>query len=159
MICGHHKAVQIILQMVNIYICLNKEFIHFLYFLERPAHSVSQPINMPNRPSNVTAGDVDPQGAVFSPKSTDPANLGVNMCMNILEGDNSPRVKDNGIKDVTQHMQNMKIYVSKSSLLVKDSVLMGSILLAINGNRQALPLFIIIIRTVVLTISLDIKNS
>ncbi len=85
-------------------------------FLERPAHSVSQPINMPNRPSDITAGYVDPQGAVFSPKSTDPANLGVNMCMNILEGDNSPRVKDNPIKDVSQRLQNMKIFVSKQQI-------------------------------------------
>jgi len=125
---------------------------YFIY-LERSA-----PINMPNRQMDITSGYADPHGVVFSPKSTDPSNLGINMCINILEGDNSPRVKDNGIKDVTQHMQNMKIYVSKSSLLVKDSVLMGSILLAINGNRQALPLFIFLIQTVVLTISLDIKK-
>jgi hypothetical protein len=77
-------------------------------FLERSA-----PINMPNRQSDITSAYVDPHGVVFSPKSTDPANLGINMCINILEGDNSPRVKDNAIKDVTQHMQNMKIYVSK----------------------------------------------
>jgi hypothetical protein len=128
----------------------NENFI-FIY-LERSA-----PINMPNRQSDITSSYADPHGVVFSPKSTDPSNLGINMCINILEGDNSPRVKDNGIKDVTQHMQNMKIYVSKiNSVLVKSSLLMGSILLSINGNRQALPLFIIIIQTVVLPISLDI---
>ncbi|CAF4714995.1 unnamed protein product [Rotaria socialis] len=80
---------------------------------ERSAHSISQPINMPNRSSDITSGYTDPHSAVFSPKSTDPANLGVNMCINILEGDNSPRVKDNTIKDVSQRLQNMKIYVSK----------------------------------------------
>lgn len=68
---------------------------------------------MPNRSLDLTAGYTESHSAVFSPKSTDPANLGVNMCINILEGDNSPRVKDNTIKDVTQHMQNMKIYVSQ----------------------------------------------
>ena len=73
----------------------------------------SAPINMPNRQADLTSGYVDPHGVVFSPKSTDPSNLGINMCINILEGDNSPRVKDNTIKDVTQHMQNMKIYVSQ----------------------------------------------
>ncbi|CAF3238396.1 unnamed protein product [Rotaria socialis] len=74
------------------------------------ANERSAPINMPNRQSDMTSGYADPHGVVFSPKSTDPANLGINMCINILEGDNSPRVKDNGIKDVTQHMQAMKIY-------------------------------------------------
>ncbi len=76
---------------------------------------------MPNRQLDMTSGYADPHGVVFSPKSTDPANLGINMCINILEGDNSPRVKDNGIKDVTQHMQNMKIYVRKNSLMVRNS--------------------------------------
>ncbi len=83
--------------------------IYFIWILER---SVSQPINMPNRSSDITSGYAD-QHVVFSPKSTDPANLGVNMCINILEGDNSPRVKDNTIKDVSQRLQNMKIYVRK----------------------------------------------
>ncbi|UJR31194.1 hypothetical protein I4U23_018700 [Adineta vaga] len=82
---------------------------------ERSAHSVSQPINMPNRPLDLTAGYVDTHSAVFSPKSTDPTNLGVNMCMNILEGDNSPRVKDNTIKDVSQRLQNMKIYTDSDN--------------------------------------------
>jgi hypothetical protein len=68
---------------------------------------------MPNRQPDMTSVYADPHGVVFSPK-TDPSNLGINMCINILEGDSSPRVKDNGIKDVTQHMQNMKIYVSKN---------------------------------------------
>jgi hypothetical protein len=63
----------------------------------------------------MTSGYADQHSVVFSPKSTDPANLGVNMCINILEGDNSPRVKDNTIKDVSQHLQNMKIYVSKTN--------------------------------------------
>lgn len=72
----------------------------------------SAPINMPNRQADMSAAYADPHGVVFSPKSTDPSNLGINMCINILEGDNSPRVKEDGIKDVTQHMQNMKIYVS-----------------------------------------------
>ena len=67
---------------------------------------------MPNRPLDMTAGYIDPHSAVFSPKSTDPTNLGVNMCMNILDGDNSPRVKDNTVKDVSQRLQNMKIFVS-----------------------------------------------
>jgi hypothetical protein len=69
---------------------------------------------MPNRALDLTSGYTDTHSVVFSPKSTDPANLGVNMCINILEGDNSPRVKDNTIKDVSQRLQNMKIYVSKS---------------------------------------------
>jgi hypothetical protein len=86
------------------------QLIYFVLFLER---SVSQPINMPNRSSDITSGYADQHSVVFSPKSTDPANLGVNMCINILEGDNSPRVKDNTIKDVSQRLQNMKIYVSK----------------------------------------------
>jgi len=77
--------------------------------------SVSQPINMPNRPSDMTSGYADQHSVVFSPKSTDPANLGVNMCINILEGDNSPRVKDNTIKDVSQHLQNMKIYTDSDN--------------------------------------------
>lgn len=68
---------------------------------------------MPSRHSDMTSVYADHHGVVFSPKSTDPSNLGINMCINILEGDNSPRVKDNGIKDVTQHIQNMKIYVSE----------------------------------------------
>ncbi|CAF4623634.1 unnamed protein product, partial [Rotaria sp. Silwood2] len=75
----------------------------------------SAPINMPNRQSDLTSGYADPHGVVFSPKSTDPANLGINMCINILEGDNSPRVKDSAIKDVTQHMQNMKIYTDSDN--------------------------------------------
>ncbi|CAF3587182.1 unnamed protein product [Rotaria sp. Silwood1] len=75
----------------------------------------SAPINMPNRQSDITSGYADTHGVVFSPKSTDPANLGINMCINILEGDNSPRVKDLGIKDVTQHMQNMKIYTDSDN--------------------------------------------
>jgi hypothetical protein len=82
-------------------------------FLER---SVSQPINMPNRALDPTLVYADQHSAVFSPKSTDPTNLGVNMCINILEGDNSPRVKDNTIKDVSQRLQNMKIYVSKLNI-------------------------------------------
>lgn len=69
---------------------------------------------MPNRSSDMTSVYTDSHGAVFSPKSTDPANLGVNMCINILEGDNSPRVKENTIKDVSQHLQNLKIYVSET---------------------------------------------
>ena len=69
---------------------------------------------MPSRQSDMTSAYVDHHGVVFSPKSTDPSNLGINMCINILEGDNSPRVKDSGIKDVTQHLQNMKIYVSET---------------------------------------------
>lgn len=68
---------------------------------------------MPNRHSDLTSAYADPHGAVFSPKSTDPANLGVNMCITILEGDNSPRVKENNIKDVSQRLQNMKIFVSE----------------------------------------------
>ena len=81
------------------------------FSLER---SVSQPINMPNRMLDPSLVYADPHGNVFSPKSTDPgSNLGVNMCMNVLEGDNSPRVKDNPIKDVSQRLQNMKIYVSE----------------------------------------------
>jgi hypothetical protein len=87
-----------------------KLFHLIISFLER---SVSQPINMPNRPLDQTSVYADQHSAVFSPKSTDPANLGVNMCINILEGDNSPRVKDNTIKDVSQRLQNMKIYVSQ----------------------------------------------
>ncbi|CAF0982745.1 unnamed protein product [Adineta ricciae] len=75
----------------------------------------SAPINMPNRQSDIASGYADPHGVVFSPKSTDPSNLGINMCINILEGDNSPRVKDDGIKDVTQHMQNMKIYTDNDN--------------------------------------------
>ncbi|CAF1009353.1 unnamed protein product [Adineta ricciae] len=82
---------------------------------ERSAHSVSQPINMPNRPLDMTAGYIDPHSAVFSPKSTDPTNLGVNMCMNILDGDNSPRVKDNTVKDVSQRLQNMKIFTDSDN--------------------------------------------
>jgi len=66
---------------------------------------------MPNRSLDLTAGYTESHSAVFSPKSTDPANLGVNMCINILEGDNSPRVKDSTIKDVSQRLQTMKIYV------------------------------------------------
>jgi hypothetical protein len=62
---------------------------------------------MPNRLSDITSGYADQHSAVFSPKSTDPANLGVNMCINILEGDNSPRVK------------NMKIYVSYQKQILK----------------------------------------
>lgn len=112
MICGHHRAIQIIIQMV-----IERKFsIDLLVFvLER---SVSQPINMPNRPLDLTSGYVDQHSAVFSPKSTDPANLGVNMCINILEGDNSPRVKDNTIKDVSQRLQNMKIYVRNYKSIV-----------------------------------------
>ena len=68
---------------------------------------------MPNRQSDLTSGYVDQHNAVFSPKSADPTNLGVNMCINILEGDSSPRTKDIEIKDVAEHMQNMKIYVRK----------------------------------------------
>lgn len=68
---------------------------------------------MPSRQSDMTSAYTDHHGVVFSPKSTDPANLGVNMCINVLE-DNSPRVKDTAIKDVTQHIQNMKIYVSET---------------------------------------------
>jgi hypothetical protein len=90
-----------------------------IFLLERSAHSVSQPINMPNRLSDITSGYADQHSAVFSPKSTDPANLGVNMCINILEGDNSPRVKDNTIKDVSQRLQNMKIYVSYQKQILK----------------------------------------
>jgi hypothetical protein len=73
---------------------------------------------MPNRQLDPTLVYADPHGNVFSPKSsTDPGNnLGVNMCMNILEGDNSPRVNDNPIKDVSQRLQNMKIYVSHTRL-------------------------------------------
>jgi hypothetical protein len=115
---------------------------------------------MPNRQMDITSGYADPHGVVFSPKSTDPSNLGINMCINILEGDNSPRVKDNGIKDVTQHMQNMKIYVSKRKLVEWFKVFYSWVrfYLLSNGNRQALPLFIFLIQTVVLTISLDIKK-
>ena len=39
------------------------------------------------------------------------------MCINILEGDNSPRVKDTGIQDVTQHMQTLNIHVSPADLV------------------------------------------
>ena len=67
---------------------------------------------MPNRSSDLTSAYIDPHSAVFSPKSTDPANLGVNMCINILEGDNSPRVKDSAMQDVSQRLQTMNIYVS-----------------------------------------------
>ncbi|CAF5130489.1 unnamed protein product, partial [Rotaria sp. Silwood1] len=42
---------------------------------------------------------------------------------NILEGDNSPRVKDNTIKDVSQRLQNMKIYVTSSQTIVLFSFL------------------------------------
>jgi hypothetical protein len=75
----------------------------------------SAPINMPNRQMDMTSGYADSHGVVYSPKSTDPFNLGFNMCLNILEGDNSPRVKETGIKDVTQHMQNMKIYTDSDN--------------------------------------------
>ena len=57
-------------------------------------------------------GYVDSHSAVFSPKSTDPANLGVNMCMNILDGDNSPRVKESLMKDVSQRFHNLNLNVS-----------------------------------------------
>ncbi|CAF1045203.1 unnamed protein product [Rotaria sordida] len=82
---------------------------------ERLAHSVSQPINMPNPSSDLTSGYTDSHSAVFSPKSTDPANLGVNMCINILEGDSSPRVKDNTITDVSQRLQTMNIYTDSDN--------------------------------------------
>ena len=67
------------------------------------------------------------------------------MCINILEGDNSPRVKDTGIQDVTQHMQTLNIHVSPADLVEWNEVrtLMGSILRSIHGNRQALPLFLV----------------
>ena len=90
----------------------NYAILNFSLFLERSTHPVSQPINMPNRTPDITSAYPDSHSAVFSPKSTDPANLGVNMCINILEGDNSPRVKDTTIKDVSQRLQTMKIYVS-----------------------------------------------
>lgn len=67
---------------------------------------------MPNRSLDLTSAYIDPHSAVFSPKSTDPTNLGVNMCMTILDGDNSPRVKDSAIQDVSQRLQTMNIYVS-----------------------------------------------
>jgi len=89
-----------------------KENFYFYVHLERSA-----PINMPNRQLDMTSGYADSHGVVYSPKSTDPSNLGFNMCLNILEGDNSPRVKETGIKDVTQHMQNMKIYVSEIKIV------------------------------------------
>lgn len=74
---------------------------------------------MPNRSSDLTSAYIDPHSAVFSPKSTDPTNLGVNMCINILEGDNSPRVKDSAIQDVSQRLQTMNIYVSSfQSMLI-----------------------------------------
>lgn len=74
---------------------------------------------MPNRSSDLTSAYIDPHSAVFSPKSTDPTNLGVNMCINILEGDNSPRVKDSAITDVSQRLQTMNIYVSSfQSMLI-----------------------------------------
>jgi hypothetical protein len=60
----------------------------------------------------MTSAYVDSQNVVFSPKSTDPANLGVNMCINILEGDNSPRVKETMIKDVAQRFHTMTLNVS-----------------------------------------------
>jgi hypothetical protein len=75
----------------------------------------SAPIDMPNRQSDLSSVYADSHSVVFSPKSTDPANLGINMCINILEGDNSPRVKDNGIQNVTQHIQTLNIRVSKRS--------------------------------------------
>lgn len=77
---------------------------------------------MPNRSSDLTSAYIDTHSAVFSPKSTDPANLGVNMCINILEGDNSPRVKDSAIKDVSQRLQTMNIYVSSSSNFLDPSI-------------------------------------
>jgi hypothetical protein len=88
---------------------------------------------MPNRQADLTSAYVDPHG-VFSPKSTDPANLGINMCINILDGDNSPRVKDNAIQNVTQHMQTLNIRVRrrrKNSEVDRCLTLVGSILLAI----------------------------
>ena len=75
----------------------------------------SAPINMPSRQADLTANYVDSHHVVFSPKSTDPANLGINMCINILEGDNSPRVKDHPLDNVTQHMQTLNLRVSLSS--------------------------------------------
>ena len=60
---------------------------------------------------DLTAGYAESHSAVFSPKSTDPANLGIKMCITILEGDNSPRVKDSAIQDVSQRLQTMQIYV------------------------------------------------
>ena len=95
---------------------------------------------MPNRQSDLTSGYADPHSAVFSPKSTDPANLGINMCINILEGDNSPRVKDN-IQNVTQHMQTLNIRVSRREKFQFNSQLNELVWFETTGNRQALPLF------------------
>ena len=96
---------------------LDVRLIDVFAILERSAFSVSQPINMPNRSSDLTSAYVDSHGTVFSPKSTDPTNLGVNMCINILEGDNSPRVKDSVIKDVSQRLHDMKLNVSAELLM------------------------------------------
>ena len=87
---------------------------------------------MPNRQADLASGYVDPHG-VFSPKSTDPSNLGINMCINILDGDNSPRVKDNALQNVTQHMQTLNIRVrrTKNSEVDRCLHMVGSIPLAI----------------------------
>ena len=75
----------------------------------------SAPIDMPNRQADLTGHYPDGNHVVFSPKSTDPANLGINMCINILEGDNSPRVKEHALDNVTQHMQTLNLRVSQSN--------------------------------------------
>ena len=95
-------------------------FESIFHCIERSAHSVSQPINMPNRPLDMTAGYIDPHSAVFSPKSTDPTNLGVNMCMNILDGDNSPRVKDN--TTFTKHENICKYHFERCHCFAKIDV-------------------------------------
>ena len=95
---------------------------------------------MPNRSSDISSGYVDSHSAVFSPKSTDPANLGVNMCINILEGDNSPRVKDSTIKDVSQRFHNMKINVSESPMAAASTLVRLSLSLQTNSDNDKKPI-------------------
>ena len=108
----------------------------------------SAPIDMPNRQADLTGNYVDPHHVVFSPKSTDPANLGINMCINILEGDNSPRVKDHPLDNVTQHLQTLNLRVSLARHL-------DSRLHSVRVSWRSSGVTIVRRRIVVLPISLD----